>query len=133
MVGCTTEVFGGHTYQFCNGAVPWETAATQCRGWGYHLVHVEDAAENAWITMTARDRGLGGGTGPAEHLCAIGLRQDLTSMAFQWTDGTLATFTPWDADEPNASGPCVRIRNATGVWADGRCTVTAYDFVCETP
>jgi len=130
--GCTTEVRAGHTYQFCDGRLSWDEAAALCRGWGYHLVKIEDAAENDWVTSTAAGHGLGGLAGPAPGLCHIGLRRGATGFA--WEDGTLATFTTWDAGEPSAVGgeDCVRIRSAVGRWGDYFCA-EAYDFVCETP
>ncbi len=134
---CTTVARGTHTYLFCDDRAPWDNAASRCMGWGYHLVQIEDAEENAFVTMTALSLGIDeAGTPLTQTICAIGLRRTAgVPPTLEWPDGTSpTTYAPWDVanGEPNSSGDCVRIRTPAGLWADYPCS-TARSYVCETP
>ena len=55
---------------------------------------------------------------------------------FEWSDGTgLATFTNWDAGEPNNEfgEHCTNLKldTAGGVWNDVPCDTVQRAFVCE--
>lgn len=52
---CLFKVYADHDYFFCDGAVDHATAVERCASVGMHLVHIDDAEENAFIdsVMTA--------------------------------------------------------------------------------
>jgi hypothetical protein len=128
---CETREREGSVYQFCRYAREWDGAASRCASYGYHLVKIEDALENAYVQSEAMALGLGstflGGN------VWIGLRQALAGGAHVWEDGTAPVYTAWYAGEPNGSGQCVRMRLPdAGAWGDNGCGADAF-YVCETP
>jgi hypothetical protein len=72
-----------------------------CAKQGATLVHIENAAENAWIASNLES---GGGD------LWIGLTADKGDKHHQWEgDGILKplTYSNWFPGEPNGSGKCV--------------------------
>jgi hypothetical protein len=128
---CFTETYGGHTYQFCDGRVPWTTARSTCEGWGYHLVHLDDAGENAFVATTADRRALGE-VAPYRHLAWIGLSR--AGMGLRWSDdGAMPSYASWAVGEPStADGECARMIDSSGRWEMAECMFNV-DYVCETP
>ena len=57
--GCTQVSYEDHTYQFCAGPNTWSDALGLCTAWGYSLVTVEDAAEDAMLSDTIESTGIG--------------------------------------------------------------------------
>src|SRR6188474_1880461 len=39
--GCATATFGGHTYAFCDGPLPWADAQADCVAKGMRLVRID--------------------------------------------------------------------------------------------
>jgi len=127
-MACPCPVFerAGVPYMFCSAGMSWAGAQSYCESFGYRLVKIEDAPENAWISSTA-----GGGR------WWIGLRQDGDDWV--WTDGTIATYLPWDSGEPNDGADifvdedCGEIAaGGGGQWNDYRCG-RGRSFICEWP
>ena len=126
--GCTAVAYAGHTYLFCNSRIPFASAATECADAGYHLVQIEDAAENTFVATTAMSEGLLSGFPGGMW---IGLEQDGAGTRYVWPDGSAATYFMWEGVEPNGTGPCVRMRTAGG-WGDAICT-NSFNYACEAP
>jgi hypothetical protein len=130
--GCARLAYGGHTYQVCGDSRSEANAATQCMGWGYHLVDIGDMAENDAVAAEVSRLGLLGGA------CAgawIGTMRTGGTMTYTQSDGvTPATYFDWDTatGEPNMTGPCVRMRASNGRWGDLLCSQSC-GYVCEAP
>jgi len=135
--GCTTDTYGGHTYLFCSSNRSRTNASAACADAGYHLVTIDDAEENLWLTDRSVELRLGGGTFPGTGVW-MGLVREGTGD-FGWEDGSArGTFAAWAPGEPNGSGPCARLLlmdSPVGPrerWADADCGLSL-DYLCETP
>jgi hypothetical protein len=134
--GCTTDTDRGYTYLFCASNRSQAEASDACADVGYHLVTIDDAEENAWLTERSLALRLGGAFTASGAW--VGLRRS-PSGEFGWEDGAvLGSFDAWAPTEPNGSGPCARLLLAstpsgpTGTWADADCGLSL-DYLCETP
>ena len=132
--GCVVRLRGAKPYLFCTTTDSWSNMAARCAGFtdgmtSYHLVHLDDAAENSWVSTEAS--AVSAGT------WWIGLSQPSGSGAWRWTNGVEVATTFWAADEPNDGGwggneDCVELRAASAEWNDQACG-DARLGICEWP
>ncbi|MEO7186659.1 MAG: lectin-like protein [Rhodoferax sp.] len=105
-----TATFGGHTYQLLS-ADTWTDSEAYAVALGGHLVTVNDATENNFLSTTwGQDQSLW-----------IGLfRTSPNAPTFAWTSGQAVTFTNWASGEPNncCSGEDYTQTYASGQWND---------------
>ena len=126
---CFSETYGGHAYLFCTGARDWAAARDACSAHGYHLVTVDDAAEDAWLGTTA--------TGYRAARWWMGISDQATEGTWVWVSGSSA-FRNWCAGQPDNNlgnqdcgailHSCARPLN----WDDERCDMRM-PYVCERP
>ncbi|MCB9592687.1 MAG: C-type lectin domain-containing protein [Sandaracinaceae bacterium] len=132
--GCTRRERMGHSYLFCNNWLDrkrWTNARDWCRGTGYDLVVVDDAAEQAWLDANVGDMG-------ASYW--IGANDRSTEGSWQWSRaGAAVTYSNWNSGEPNNSSneDCAVLNpydtGASGVgggWNDTDCN-DDNRYVCE--
>ncbi len=125
---CAVRYRSGVPYQFCAAGNTWGGARAYCETFGYRLVKVEGADENAWLAAEANALGIGSAW--------IGLHQN--GSDWDWVDTTRASYLPWDTDEPNDGGlfgdaeDCVELRSGSARWNDLVCGNTLA-FICEWP
>lgn len=137
---CPTATFGGHTYAFCDGPLPWADAQADCVAKGMRLVRIDDAAEDMWLHDTA----FGGVTGLSANWPWIGASDQAVLGEWRWTDGTLfwvgsangaaqgGLFTNWVAGSPASSGPATdcALLESSDRWNDWQCT-GSQPYICE--
>ena len=129
----------GATYLFCNVGAGWTSARATCASvQNFHLIQIDDAAENAWLrsaaTMyfgTTDSIHIGGNDGATEGMW----RWDGGNDPF-WQGGSGGTaiggrFSAWGGGEPNDNGTedCAEMRG-DALWNDGDCP-DGQRFVCE--
>ena len=125
---CAVRYRSGVPYQLCTTGNTWDGARLYCETFGYRLVKIDGAAENAWLAGEASALGLG--------VAWIGLHQN--GSDWDWVDGSRASYLPWDTDEPNDGGlfgdaeDCVELRSGPARWNDRVCGDT-FGFICEWP
>ena len=123
---CFFDTNNGNNYLFCNYNRTWSVAKGECAQVGYHLVTIDDAAENTWLDgridsySTAR-----WWTG----------YNDVTVEGYWDWDGPYSSYTNWAPNEPNNSGgyeDCAVLNQLGpgGAWNDIHCNTSLY-FVCE--
>ena len=88
------RVVNGHAYTPTAGGSTWQSAETQARAVGGHLVTVNDSAENAWLA------GQYGSLTPFW----IGLTDEAQKNSFVWTSGQSLLYTNWANGNPSTSG-----------------------------
>ncbi|MBW2255874.1 MAG: C-type lectin domain-containing protein [Deltaproteobacteria bacterium] len=136
--GCSplVERYDGHDYLFSSGHRDWNTwegAREDCASRGYHLVDVEDADENAWITAVARVYSA------TEWWLGLNDRED--ESVWVWESGFTGQFSYWASGVPDVSGgsDCAVLsaredwdtgESAGGRWRDAQCGEW-FPFVCE--
>jgi len=85
-----SATYAGHTYYLLDPAT-WLEAESAAVGLGGHLVTIDDAAENAFVsTRFGRVRGLW-----------IGLTDRDVEGQFNWVSGASLVYTNWAPGEPN--------------------------------
>jgi len=126
---CPVEVYDGRPYQMCAGGSSWEDAFLACKADGYHLVTVDDAAENTWVSDTAasyRDN----------DTWWIGYTDTDSEGKWTWSTSASVGYVNWNFGEPNGGTGenCAHLYThmylGHGVWNDESCSSSKH-FVCE--
>ena len=86
-----TDAIGPKEYAVTDDWYTWHDAEAFAQSQNAHLVAINDAAENAWLTGT-----FGGG-----ELFWIGLTDQDQEGTFLWTNGDPFTYDNWGLGEPN--------------------------------
>jgi len=136
--GCTRAERGGHAYLMCDpagGGLTFNAAKAACEANGYHLVVIDDNAENTWL----RDQVSRSGD------WWLGLTDTATEGTYVWLDGTRACpagkvdgppYCHWRGGRPNGGTGenCVRMEadQGSGEWNDLSCGSTLA-YMCEAP
>ncbi len=93
----------------------WSAAEATSVALGGHLVTINDSAENDWIQQNF---GLYGGI---DRRLWIGFNDVAVEGSFVWASGEPASFTNWNAGEPNNSGATehyAELLGSNGKWND---------------
>ncbi len=123
---CNFETNNGSNYLFCNYNRTWSVAKGECAQVGYHLVTIDDLAENTWVDGRVDSYSSG--------RWWIGYN-DLTVEGYWDWDGPYSSFTYWANNEPNDANnneDCAVLNQfgSGGEWNDVFCNNSLY-FVCE--
>ena len=87
--------YNGHSYLLTDGSLTWSQAEAYAQSLGGHLVTVNDAAEQQWLTNTfGQFGGLWIGFYQTDKL-------DEPAGHWAWMSGETATYTNWAPGEPN--------------------------------
>jgi len=117
----------GDVYLFCSTDRAWTAAQRRCASWNYHLLTIDDAAEDdfAFDEILRVDD---------SRRWWIGYTDQRVEGTWVWEDGTPSGYENWGPGEPNDTGSgedCGQLnRYSDGTWNDEPCTRTL-PFVCE--
>jgi len=114
LLGDVTNEVTGVRY-VATTATTWTAAEALAVTLGGHLVSIGDADEQDFVWQNFRN--LGG----VDRRIWIGFNDATTEGAFEWSDGTVAKYTNWNAGEPNNSGGTedyAEMLGSTGKWND---------------
>lgn len=114
-----TATFNGNTYKLLSEA-NWTDSEAYAVSLGGHLVAVDNAAENTFLTTTWG----------SQMTLWLGLfRTAPNASTFAWTNGQAVSYTNWAAGEPNNYGTGERYVHtyANGQWND-LANVSPYAF-----
>jgi hypothetical protein len=129
----TTEhqiTYNGHDYLFVTSPATWDQAQTHCAnytsntGGGYHLVTINDAAEESFLNTSETSRGF--------SRWWIGYTDRGAEGSWIWPSGT-STYTNWAVHQPdNSREQDCAVDRFDGVdgWDDQPCEWTNR-FICE--
>lgn len=130
--GCIEQV-RENRYCFCPAIATWGDARLACESAGARMVRIDDADENAWVSMAATQV-----LGASERW--IGGSDIEEEGVWRWTDGEQfwngdasgsavnGMYTNWYPLTPDG-GNCLRI-NPDGLWRDNDCS-TPRAPLCE--
>lgn len=118
----------GHCYRFEPAQLSWASAESDCVVWGGHLVAINDADEQAFVSNIINSELPDAGNGAGAW---IGLTTTITPPAYAWSTGEALTFVNWGGAAPTGK-PCVFEYTAklASHWDDFVCNVQA-SYVCE--
>jgi len=80
----------GHWYGLTGRHSSWNEAESQAQAAGGHLVTINDATENAWLTTTFRDAYVRDHQTPWQNIAWIGYHN---SSGWKWSSGESSTYT----------------------------------------
>lgn len=99
IISTHTNPNNGHTYYLIGGPagepITWSEAEAQAVSLGGHLVTINDANENGWVTSTVT----------STNEVWIGLTDQANEGTFAWASGEPVTYTNWNGGEPNNDNP----------------------------
>ncbi len=129
---CDRELHDGHVYLFCTGGRTFDQSTSDCASWGYHMIFIDDGAEQTFAWDAASRRIAGDWW--------IGLSDLTVEDRYEWLDGTVV----WDggplryhafrggAPDDTSTEDCFEMDVSGGVWAGATCS-QFQPFVCESP
>ncbi|PFX29120.1 Perlucin-like protein [Stylophora pistillata] len=129
--------YGSSCYRFSSEIVSWHEAVRRCKSHGGHLLKIDDADEQSFITNTIN-------ASRQMQALWIGLHDLDNEDEFTWEhDNTPANFSNWKNGEPDKSGSeedCVAVSGILfhmysqpyppGRWYDIKCDKSA-PYICE--
>ncbi len=124
---CDMDWYGDNAYLFCDTKEKWTDAQEACDDLGYHLLTIDDSAENTWSVDTAISVS-------TSSYWWFGYNDRSREDTWVWEDGSSATYTNWASGEPNDSGgeDCAQLyRFSDYTWNDSKCD-SKYYYVCES-
>ena len=127
LTDCVEATDGVHDFLFCADGEDWAGAQAACDAWGYHLLDIDDASEDAWAWSQAQ-------AVDASANWWLGLSDTTSEGTFTWDGGSDSPYSNWRSGEPNDFGgdeDCTwYATGGGGQWNDKDCTASAY-FACE--
>jgi hypothetical protein len=117
--GCSAVRYGDHDYLFCGEALTWNTARGRCRDWGFGLVRIDDAAENAFVQgrLAGRDAWLGASDLGASDIGVTGVDVQLQGSGF-------------GSDTPSCRKVAASVGEGNWYWASERSDVSNDTALC---
>jgi hypothetical protein len=127
-----SETYSNHTYAITTSAMNHADATAAAASAGGYLVTITTKAENDWLTATF------------ETIYGdiwIGAKDVISEGTWVWDNGTGENFSSssvWPSDnttrkfcsnEPNNSGDCAQIYQASGCWDDTTCNSTKLGII----
>ena len=97
-----TNEFNGYVYHLTFNKKTWNGHNTSAIDWGGHLVSIHDTRELEFIKQNF--------FGDSTRLIIGGMRldgsddTDGSQDAWEWSDGTLWDFSPWNRGQPDNAG-----------------------------
>jgi hypothetical protein len=92
-----SDVYLGHQYYLLSPST-WTDAEAAAVGLGGHLVTIDDAFENTFVTSRF---GVATGVFASQHDLWIGLTDQVTEGTFVWASGAPLVYQNWVVGEPN--------------------------------
>lgn len=118
------EFNGSNYYCSASSTYTWEESNQLSQDNGGHLVVINDAAENDFISDAIM-----------ASSAWIGFTDEALEDEFVWTNGDPVTYTNWQSGQPNnlyGAEHYTRIKKYSGEWTD-RTNDYFYEFVMEVP
>lgn len=95
MSGPVINPGNGHTYYLLSSD-SWTASEAFAQSLGGHLVTINDAAENTWVSNTFT------ANGTINRAIWIGLTDSTSEGTWVWASGESVSYTAWDAGQPNS-------------------------------
>ena len=86
--------YNGHVYRLTDTTGSWSQSEAQAQALGGHLVTIDDAVEQAWLTANF---------GSLANLW-IGASDAAAEGTWRWTDGSTVSYSNWGSGEPSNQG-----------------------------
>ncbi|XP_042539466.1 secretory phospholipase A2 receptor isoform X2 [Dipodomys spectabilis] len=119
----STLAYGNRTYKIINTNVTWHGAVKTCQVHGAELVSISDQYHQSFLTVILNRLG---------YAHWIGLFTANNGLSFDWSDGTISTFSFWEEEEPSFLGDCV-FADTNGRWHTTACESFLQGAICHVP
>lgn len=107
-------------------------AEDSCTDQGGNLASIHSENYNQWITGLFND--ISRGKANAEDWEGFWVGGSYTGLNWDWTDGTVVSYTNWNPGEPNDflnnNEDCLEVW-VSGKWNDDNCMTKQLPFVCK--
>ncbi|XP_056022925.1 macrophage mannose receptor 1-like isoform X2 [Ostrea edulis] len=112
---------------FIGELLTWQSAEDKCQQMGAHLISIDDANEQKFITGLIKPKGVWGSVW-------IGANSRTEGRGFQWTDGGAFVYYNWFPGDPESQlegdEECVAMFVSNSLWTDNSCQ-QLHSAVCE--
>jgi large repetitive protein len=119
---CYAETYDGTGYLFCTSSRTWDYADRLYQGYGYLLVSVSDASEQAWLVSTAASY--------SSSSWWIGANDQSSEGSWRWDSGESFSYSNWGSGQPDNgsySEDCGNMAGyGSGLWNDEQCWTSLY-------
>ncbi|XP_056022926.1 macrophage mannose receptor 1-like isoform X2 [Ostrea edulis] len=114
-------------FYFIGELLTWQSAEDKCQQMGAHLISIDDANEQKFITGLIKPDGIWGSVW-------IGANSRTEGRGFQWTDGGAFVYYNWFPGDPESQiegdEECVAMFISNSLWTDNSCQ-QLHSAVCE--
>ncbi|XP_042191987.1 lymphocyte antigen 75 isoform X3 [Callorhinchus milii] len=118
--------YNGFCYFMHKEKLSWDDARSSCKSKQSELMSLHSLADVELVVTKLHD-------GFEDEVWA-GLRSNQSPALFEWSDGSIVTFTYWDQNEPNVpfntSQHCVHYSGKLGRWKVKECS-TKLSYICK--
>uniref|UniRef100_A0A4W3HS50 Lymphocyte antigen 75-like n=1 Tax=Callorhinchus milii TaxID=7868 RepID=A0A4W3HS50_CALMI len=115
--------YNGFCYFMHKEKLSWDDARSSCKSKQSELMSLHSLADVELVVTKLHD----------DEVWA-GLRSNQSPALFEWSDGSIVTFTYWDQNEPNVpfntSQHCVHYSGKLGRWKVKECS-TKLSYICK--
>ncbi|XP_052770871.1 snaclec bothroinsularin subunit beta-like [Mya arenaria] len=111
-------------FQFVHVLESWQVAEHMCNIQGGHLVTIENAQKEQFITSLLKAHGLFSNFW-------IGLNDQMREAYFQWSSGIDAHYNNFESLHTHPFADCVYLSAATGKWHESHCTIARHYYICQ--
>lgn len=116
--------YNGHVYVVYGQIMTWLEADAYCRKIGGHMLTINSAEENAYITENVIK--------PMGYGMMLGYSDAAEEGNWVWVNGTTGSYTNWAENEPNNEyEEDYALIGTDGKWNDGHLDLEKWCFICE--
>ncbi|MGH0159600.1 UNVERIFIED_CONTAM: hypothetical protein FKN15_037755 [Acipenser sinensis] len=114
---------GNFSFRLIRKKMNWYDVVRECKSSGSDLASICDEAQQLFLKCLVKLDG---------YPLWIGLsNQDDTGSSFEWSDGAVFDYKPWEFENLNSNGNCVFI-DTKGFWKLANCNTVLDGAVCYT-
>ncbi|KAL8183355.1 UNVERIFIED_CONTAM: hypothetical protein K2H54_037991 [Gekko kuhli] len=118
------QQYGNNTYWILQKKLNWYQAWKECKQNGSDLASIHSESQQLFLEDIVKHDGFSLWLGLSSH--------DMNESDFEWSDGSLFDYKPWEYETSQFPGNCVFL-NVNGFWSHTKCTDVLEGAICYSP